>query len=300
MNGRWVALITVLIVVAGTQAQSLEPRFYSNTPVGMNFVLGGYAFSTGGVAADPSVELENGDIDIHAPFMAYARSLGLWGKSAKFDMVVPYSSLSGSATVGGVYKTRDIDGFADPQFRFSVNFIGAPALTMAEFKDYRQNFVMGASLKVTVPMGQYDSSRAVNIGTHRWSFTPEIGLSKTFGPLVLELAGAVALYTDNDDYLGQTKEQEPIYSVQGHIVYAFRNGIWVALDGTRYAGGRSSLNGMENSDLQNNTRFGVTLALPVNKRNSIKCYASTGVATRTGSDFDTVGVAWQYRWGGGL
>ena len=292
--------ITALMFAAGAGAQSLEPRFYSNAPVGMNFALGGYVFSTGAVAADSSLEFENGDIDIHAPFIAYARSMGLWGKSAKFDVVVPYSSLSGSATVGGEYKTRDIDGFADPQFRFSVNFIGAPALTMAEFKDYRQNFVMGASLKVSAPMGQYDSSRAVNIGTHRWSFTPEIGLSKTVGPLVLELAGAVALYTDNDDFLGQKKEQDPIYSAQAHIVYTFRSGIWAALDGTRYAGGRTTVNGVENSDLQNNTRFGATLAFPVNLRNSIKCYASTGVSTRTGSDFDTIGIAWQYRWGGGL
>jgi hypothetical protein len=60
------------------------------------------------------------------------------------------------------------------------------------------------------------------------------------------------------------------------------------------------VNGVENSDLQNNTRFGATLAFPVNLRNSIKCYASTGVSTRTGSDFDTIGIAWQYRWGGGL
>jgi hypothetical protein len=42
------------------------------------------------------------------------------------------------------------------------------------------------------------------------------------------------------------------------------------------------------------------VALPVNRHNSIKLYGSTGVSTRTGSDFDVVGIAWQYRWGGGL
>jgi hypothetical protein len=173
-------------------------------------------------------------------------------------------------------------------------------LTLNEFRDFRQNFVMGISLKVTAPMGQYDSSKAVNIGTHRWSFTPEVGLSKILGPVTLELAGAVALYTDNDDYLGQTKEQDPICSVQAHVVYTFRNGICMALGATRYTGGRSSVAGVKKSDLQQNSRLGVTLALPVGKKHSIKLYVSSGIETRTGSDFDTVGIVWQYRWGGGL
>jgi len=32
----------------------------------------------------------------------------------------------------------------------------------------------------------------------------------------------------------------------------------------------------------------------------VKAYANTGVRARTGTDFDTVGVAWQYLWGAGL
>lgn len=300
MKKRAIVLVAGIMAAAYVKAQALEPRFYSNAPVGMNFLLGGYVISSGGVTADPSIQLENADIEVHAPFIAYARSLGLWGKSAKFDIVVPYTYISGSATQDGNYVTRDVEGFADPQFRFSINMIGAPALTLEEFSAYRQNFVMGASLKVTAPLGQYDSSRAVNIGTHRWSFTPEIGFSKTLGPVLLELAGAAALYTDNDDFMGQTKEQDPIYSLQAHLVYTFRNGIWMAFGATRYAGGRSAVGGVEKSDLQQNSRLGATLALPVGKKHSFKVYGSSGVETRTGSDFDTLGLAWQYRWGGGL
>jgi hypothetical protein len=278
----------------------MEPRFYSNAPAGMNFALAGYIYSSGAVTMDPAVEIENGDIDTYSLFVAYARSLGLWGKSAKFDMSFPYTYLSGSATQNGAVITREVDGFADPQFRFSVNFLGAPALNLEEFGEYRQNVVMGASLRVTAPLGQYDSSRAVNIGTHRWSFTPEIGLSKTRGPILLEVAGAVSFYTDNDDFLGQKKEQDPINSLQAHLVYTFRNGVWIALDATRYTGGRTTVGSVERSDLQQNSRIGATLAVPVNRRHSMKLYANSGVETRTGSDFDTVGLVWQYRWGRGL
>jgi len=294
-------LISILLLVAGgVHGQALEPRLYSNAPVGLNFLLGGYAFSEGNAITDPSVQVEDGELEVHSPFAAYARSFGLWGKSAKFDVVVPYSFLSGTAKVNGAPAERTVDGFADPSFRVSMNFVGAPALSLAEFKEYRQNFVLGGSLQILAPFGQYDSSRLVNIGTHRWTIKPELGLSKTFGPVVLELAGAAAFYTANDDFQGQTRKQDPIYSVQGHVVYKFKNGIWLAVSSTYYVGGRSTTDGIENPDAQSNTRLGATLALPVNKHNSVKLYASSGVSTRTGSDFDTYGLAWQYRWGAGL
>ena len=118
--------------------------------------------------------------------------------------------------------------------------------------------------------------------------------------MILELAGAVAVYTDNNDFGGSRREQDPVYSVQGHVIYTLKSGIWLALDATHYEGGTTTVDGVENDDRQENNRFGATLALPVNKRQSIKLYASTGVAIRTGSDFDIYGAAWQYRWGGGL
>ena len=299
MFRRWIILL-LLFGAVKVGAQSLEPRLYSNAPVGLNFMLGGYVYSTGSAITDPSIAIENGELEVHSPFTAYARSFGLWGRSAKFDVGVPYSFLSGTATTNGHPVSRTVDGFADPSFRVSMNFYGAPALSLDEFKDYRQNFVLGGSLQVVAPFGQYDSSKLVNIGTHRWTIKPELGLSKTFGPVILELAGAVAFYTENDDFQGQERKQAPIYSVQGHVVYTFRNGIWCSLDSTYYRGGRSTTDGTENPDAQSNSRLGATLALPVNKNNSVKLYLSSGMSTRTGSDFDTYGIAWQYRWGGGL
>ena len=289
-----------LLVTVSVQGQALEPRLYSNAPIGLNFLIGGYAYSTGGAIADPSVPLEDGQIDIHTPFAAYAHSFGMWGKSAKVDVVLPYAYLSGTAKFNGEPVERTVDGAADPGMRISMNFIGAPALSLAEFRNYRQNFVLGGSLQVIAPLGQYDPQRLVNIGTHRWTIKPELGLSKTFGPLVLELAGAAALYTNNDDFLGQTKKQKPIYSVQAHVVYQFKNKIWLSVDSTHYAGGKTTVDGIEKNDRQSNSRIGATLALPVNRNNSIKRFTSSGVSTRTGTDFDSIGLAWQHRWGGGL
>jgi hypothetical protein len=115
------------------------------------------------------------------------------------------------------------------------------------------------------------------------------------------VALGASLFTTNDDYYGgKTREQDPIYNTQLHLIYEFRGGTWAALNATYYAGGRTTVNGVENNDELGNTRAGLTLAFPVNRKDSVKLYASRGISTRTGTSFDLLGVAWQHRWGGGL
>lgn len=294
-------LVVLFMVVSKVHAQDLEPRSYSNAPVGLNFLLAGYTYSQGGLSLDPSVPIQDPNLDVHTLILAYIHTFDLLGMSSKFNVVAPYACASGSAKFEGESKERNICGFADPRFKLTINVYGAPALSLKEFADYRQDVIVGTSLQVTPPAGQYDSSKLVNIGANRWSFEPEIGISKTLGPITMELMGGATFYSDNNDFLGgNSLEIDPIYSVQGHIIYNFKSGIWCSLDGTYYWGGKTIINGVKGDTLQENTRVGATLSLPVNRHNSVKLYASSGVSTRTGSDFDTLGISWQYRWGGGF
>lgn len=282
-------------------AQEIEPRAYSNAPVGVNFLIAGYVFTQGGLAFDPALPVKDPELDTSNAVIGYARVIDLWGMSGKFDAIVPYTWLSGTASLDGQPIERVVDGFADPKFRLSVNLIGAPSLSLQEFADYQQDLIIGASLQVSAPLGQYDSSRVVNIGSNRWSFKPELGVSKTLGRWTMEIAAAATLYTDNHDfYGGSTRSQDPIYSLQGHAIYNFRSGIWGSLDANYFAGGRTTIDDTLNHDLQQNWRVGGTLAFPLDRLNSIKLYASSGVSARTGNDFDLAGIAWQHRWGGGL
>ncbi len=295
------AMLSVLAVLAGAgvaHAQELEPRAYSNLPTGLNFLLAGYGYTEGNLSFDPSVPLEDADLRTNSAALAWARSLAVRGRSAKVDIVMPYTWLSGKALVEGEPRQRDVSGFADPRFRYSVNLYGAPALSLKEFAGFQQDVIIGASLQVSVPVGQYDDSKLVNIGTNRWAFKPELGISKSWGAWTVDMAAAVALYTDNTDFLGEgVVSQEPLYAVQGHVVHGLRSGIWVALDGTYYWGGRTSLNGVKADTLKKNTRLGLTVALPVDLRNSVKLYGSAGASSRTGDDYDGLGVVWQYRFG---
>ncbi len=124
-------------------AQSLEPRAYSNAPVGMNFLIMGYSYQEGDVLLDPSLPLKDVSAEAHVALLAYARVLDVWGKTGKIDIVVPYAWLSARGNLNEQDRTRYVSGLTDPALRFSVNLYGAPALSLEEFKNYRQETIVG-------------------------------------------------------------------------------------------------------------------------------------------------------------
>jgi hypothetical protein len=302
--GLWLALLVsfaYFMAATAARAQDIEPRQYSNTPVGVNFLVSGYSYTQGGLAFDGSLPLTNPHLETNSGVLGFARSLDLWGHSGKIDAGVPYTWLSGSADYVDQTLQRTVNGFGDPVFRLSVNLYGAPALQMKDFAAYHQDLIVGAALQVSVPWGQYDDSRLVNIGTNRWFFKPSVGASKAIGPWILEATVAATLFTDNTDFFGgNLRAQDPLYSMQGHLIRSFRAGMWGALDATYFWGGSTSINGTARNDLERNWRVGATFTMPLNVRNSIKLAASDGVSARTGNNYSQVGVYWQYRWGGGI
>jgi len=278
-------------------AQDLEPRAYANAPVGMNFILVGYQYSNGALLFDPALPITDANADINLGLIGYVHTLGIAGHSAKVGALLPVADLSGDGYLSGVYRSRVTSGMADPSFYFSINFHGAPALSFKEFKDYRQDTIVGFTFKVTAPLGVYEPSKLINIGTNRWSFKPEFGISRAIGRWVFEGAASAVFYTDNNDFdTGKTRQQDPIYSAQGHVIYTFPGNKWMAVGATYYTGGRTRVDGIRKNDLQDNWRLGFTAAFPVSRQHAIKVIGSGGVSTRTGTDYDSIALVWQYRW----
>jgi hypothetical protein len=295
------ALALILLGPACALAQSLEPRAYSDLPVGLNFLIAGYAYSKGAVGFDAAAPLENGQLRVHSLPLGYVRTLDVLGNAGSIALVLPFASLSGSASLNGSAEVkREISGMADPALRLAVNFYGAPAMSAAQFADYRQDLIVGASLSITAPLGLYDPQRLVNLGTNRWSAKPELGLSQALGPWTVELAAGATWFSSNDGFFGgNTLQQEPIYSAQLHVTRQFGRGTWGAVSATYYEGGRTTLNGVARNDRQAGSRYGFTFALPVTRQQSVKLFANSGLYARTGTDFDSIGIAWQYLWGAG-
>ena len=297
-----VLIATVLIAGASSaHAQRIEPRSYINVPVGVNFLATGYLNSSGALLFDPAIPVTDANANVDMAVFGYVRTLGIAGKSAKVGVILPYASLDADGYLDGNYVTREQVGLADPAFFFSLNLYGAPALSLKDFKDYQQDTIIGLSFRLTAPTGVYQSDKLINIGTNRWSFEPELGISKAIGPWTLDAAAAVVIYTDNNEFdTDLTRQQAPIYSTQFNLSYTFENKMWASIGATYYTGGRTTIEGVDKDDLQRNWRTGLTLAIPVNRRNSIKLLGQSGVSTRTGTNFDTLAIFWQYRWGGGI
>jgi len=282
-------------------ATDIDPRSYTNIPINVNFLTVGYAYTTGNVSFPPPVPISNGKMDFHTAVAAYSRSLDIFGLSGKVDAILPVAWISGKADVLGEPLNRNISGFADPRLRFYVNFFGAPAMSMKDFSNYRQNLIIGGSLTVVAPGGQYDPDRLINVGSNRWAFKPELGVSKAFGPLTAEIATGAYFFTDNSQpFQGNIQHQDPLYTLQGHLILNIVSGIWGAFDVNYYNGGRTETDRKSLDNRLESWRVGGTLSVPVNRQHTIKLYGSTGIYSRIGSDFDVVGISWQYRWGGGF
>src|SRR4051812_37607209 len=136
------------------RAQALEPRSYANTPVGINFLLAGYGYTEGNIAFEAASPIKDAKVNVQSGILAYARSLNVLGLSGKFLAVLPIADVAGSAKVAGEDRQLHVTGVGDPLLRLSVNFFGAPALSMNEYPTYQQDIIVGASLQVTPPLGQ--------------------------------------------------------------------------------------------------------------------------------------------------
>ncbi len=110
LSGAVQVAIAILFMAAQVHAGEIEPGTYVNTPVGINFLLMGYVYSDGGLSTETSSPIKDAQVKMHTGVLAYARSLDVWGKSGKFDVILPYSDLSGTATVSGQPRERNVSG----------------------------------------------------------------------------------------------------------------------------------------------------------------------------------------------
>jgi hypothetical protein len=291
-----VAYVALLWSALGC-GQEMEPLSYSAVPVGTNFVVLDYARSSGGFSFDPSLPIANVHATINTWSLGYSHSFGIAGHTASVAISMPYANANVTGDVMGVPQQAYRSGLGDVRFRLAVNLLGDPALTPEEFARRSPSTIVGASLTVIAPTGQYIPSRLINVGANRWSFKPDIGISQPFGNWFVEGTIGVWIYTDNDDFFGgRRRSQAPIPTFQGHAGYNWKPGLWLAADVTYFTGGRTSVNGIEDQDLQLSVRYGVTLSIPLARKWSAKLAWSRGLVTRVGGNFQTFSVALQYRW----
>jgi hypothetical protein len=296
-RARFLLAYLVGALAPAASAQELVPAAYTPSPTGVNLLTLGSGYSSGSLTFDPSLPVEDVSAGIGALSVGYARTFGLFGRSANVTALAGYLVGNIDGIYLGEYTEVHRSGLADAALRFGVNLIGAPAMDPAAFRSYRPGTLLGASLMVRAPTGQYDPSKLINIGTHRWAFKPEVGVVHTTGNWSLEASLGGWLFTDNNDYNGgKTRAQDAILSTEAHARLTVSPALWASIDGNFWVGGKTSVNGAAHDDLQRNSRVGLTLAWRVAPGHGLRFAASRGAFTRIGGDFTSVGVSYSRSW----
>lgn len=278
-------------------AQELEPGAYWPIPVGLHIVTVVNSLNWGDLAFDPSAPIDEASATINTTAFVFTKAFNLAGRSANAAVVMPVVGGHLEGLVLGEPAETGRFGLGDPRLKLGINLYGAPAMTPKEFASYSQGRILGVSLTVVPPLGQYETAKLINIGTHRWSFKPELGVSTTRGRWVVEAMAGVWLFTDNSNfYGGRTRQQDPITATQIHVTFKFKRTMWLAGDANYFTGGRTTIDGKQNLDLQRNSRIGATFSSAINRQQAIRMSVSRGAYTTIGADFTSIAASYSYAW----
>lgn len=290
-------VVAGLMQAAPVLAQELEPRAYVASPVGTNFIATNLAHASGQVLLDPSLPIADVQARIDSYSIGYARTFAIARRAANVAVVLPFARADIHGKVLDVPAEAHRSGVGDVRLRLAMNVLGGEALSPQAFARRPPSPTAGLSLSVIAPTGQYQPTRLINVGTNRWAFKPEAGVALPLGNWFTEASAGVWLFADNHDFFGgRRRSQEGLRVFQAHAGYRFTPGFWLAADIGHYAGGRTTLNGVAKDDRREDTRYGLTLSIPLGASWSTKLAWSNGLTTRSGGDFDVFSWTLQYRW----
>jgi outer membrane putative beta-barrel porin/alpha-amylase len=294
---RWTLAIAAVLLSASVRAQELEPRAFSPGPRGLNIVAVNGSYSSGDLVFDSSLPLKDVTSKVTTVGAGYQRFFGLWGKTAKFAVAGAWATGDAHGFVQDQFHARHFVGFTDPRVAFSYIFLGAPSMTAAEYAKYKPKTLAGFAASLSPPVGAYENNRLLNVSTNRWTFRPQLGISRYQGPWTFEGTLGAQFFSTNDEYYpGHARqEQAPIESLQVHCAYTIRPQMWVAASATYYRGGAPTIDGVEGAGFQSNSRYGVTGSMALPHRQSVTVNYSRGLSVRAGSNYDTLIVAWAAR-----
>jgi hypothetical protein len=279
-------------------AQDLTPRAYVITPVRSSAVIFSYVYNAGEILLDPTVPIEDLNAQIHVPIVSFYHSFNFFSRSANVAVAVPYGYGHFRGIVLGDDTRITRSGLADSRIRLSVNLLGGQAMTLPQFVKHKERLIIGASVTLITPVGQYDPARLVNPGANRWAAKPEIGFARRMGRWAFDAYAGMWMFSTNSKFYpgASVREQKAMPSFEFHLGYYLRPRMWLSFDSNFWAKGNTVLNGVEKEDGARNSRVGGTFALPVTKHHSLKFSASRGAIARVGGKFTTVAAGWQYSW----
>jgi hypothetical protein len=182
--------------------------------------------SQGGVLFDPTVPITDAEASLNLASPAYGRTFGLWGRQGLVTVAVPWAWGHVEGFVGEETEAQRVtrSGLADTRVKVSLNLLGSPALDRAAFAAAPRRTILGLSLTVQAPTGEYDNTKLINLGTNRWSIKPEVGVSVPVGRWFLDAYAGAWFFTDNDEFYpgAVTRSRDPIDAQARRFTFRWR------------------------------------------------------------------------------
>jgi hypothetical protein len=230
------ALAVYLSIAAiGSHAQDLDPRAYIWIPKSTHTAVAGFSYSYGGVMLDPTVPIQDLKADVQTVVLSYVHSVSFLGLTSQALVATPYSWAQLSGKVHGQQESTTRSGFGDMRVRSTVLLAGAPAASLEQIKQAPRKTILGFSMNMIAPTGQFFSDKLINIGTNRFSFRPELALSQPIGKRgLIDIYSGVWFFTNNTAFYpgNNVRTQEPMGAFQAHFSYNINPRFWVALNTT--------------------------------------------------------------------
>lgn len=297
MKKIYVSFVLFALFLAPTVAQAANARDYIPLPSG-TFLFCSYfkhisantVFSNGKKVGNDISLREN--LGIFRP--VYYTDLGkaLYGESTLTvdpQALIPFGEAELDTTSLGGTKTST-SGIADPIVLATFWFVNSP----------KDKFWVGFSPYFTLPLGDYDKGKSLNLGANRWGIKPELGIVKGFGERTyLDLIINGEFYTDNKDYHtggGKAKlEQDPVLGVETHLSFDITKQWYVSLDYFYSHGGEQKINGSRVADSRvDNHGLGLSLFWMIGSNNQLMVEYRDDFAVKNGLGTNTFGARWAY------
>jgi hypothetical protein len=260
----------LLLAPGSARAQGEGPRVYALAPVGLNAVSVTYMRMSSNYNFAQDILIQNADIKSNVWAFNYNRFFNVGGRFAEIWITPIVGDVSGSVKLlpgassilpPGI-QVPTVSGWADPYVAFRIGLVGAPALKLPEFAKYKPGFQVYALLGANIPIGDYESSRPVNLGTNRWAIRAGVPMVQAWArpgkTTLLEVNPGFYFYTANNDPYGlaEKRTQKPLFVVESHLTQNLTPRFWVGVDLRYQAGGETTTDSRADDNANNHAGGG--------------------------------------------
>ena len=199
--------------------------------------------------------------------------------------------------------SQSSSGYADPNVQIVVNLLGTPPLkSTVDLLNYEPGWTLDAAVMLGVPIGEYDGDKFVNLGLNRWYGRLALPIKYHFGVFApgyrssFELTPSVWLFAENDDFVGQKLDNDPLWQLEAHLTHDFTRGFFGSLDALYRGGFQSEINSTQVGDELDVGNLGFTLNFQITDNVTMRTGYSSNVFGDDNLDNSILRMQFDYAW----